>query len=282
MIIEFTTDLPKRGRGLWKMNATLLSQPAYEKGIKMIIANGNKKYNECNPALRWEMIKMEIISFSTMLALQIGHKRRQKVEQVERTLSYLLKQYALTEQDKYLDEYYEVKTERDSIMQQQLQSILFHSRAKYYNEGEKNTKYFFGLAKSGYNNKVMYNIYDEAMCLQKCPADVLAVQYRYYKNLYTANKDAVFTLVNRTGNKIPDNNREVLEQKITQNELKAAVMHFKNDKTPGVDGIIAQFYKDYWELIADQLHEAYLYAFDLGELHISARRGVLSLIPKKD
>ncbi len=52
-----------------------------------------------------------------------------------------------------------------------------------------------------------------------------------------------------------------------------------NGKTPGCDGLPVEFYKVFWNKIKKPLHEALMYA---GELHISARRGIITLIPKKD
>ena len=54
------------------------------------------------------------------------------------------------------------------------------------------------------------------------------------------------------------------------------------DKTPGCDGISANWYKCVWEQKKDILHNAYMYAIEQGALHPSARRGVICLIPKKD
>ena len=63
--------------------------------------------------------------------------------------------------------------------------------------------------------------------------------------------------------------------------LEEAVDHFKHAKTPGVDGIVAEFYQVYWEQIAESFSAAVQDAFTKKKLHISACRGILSLIPKK-
>ena len=58
-------------------------------------------------------------------------------------------------------------------------------------------------------------------------------------------------------------------------------MHFREGKTPGVDGITAIFYQTYWDQISELLLDAFNMGYEQGRLHISARRGVLSLILKK-
>ncbi len=48
------------------------------------------------------------------------------------------------------------------------------------------------------------------------------------------------------------------------------------------DGLPCEFYKFFWPKIKDVLYNALKHAYEKGELHISARRGVITLIPKKD
>ena len=54
------------------------------------------------------------------------------------------------------------------------------------------------------------------------------------------------------------------------------------NKWCGLDGLSAEFYKMFWIHLKDSLLEAYNYAKATGTLHLSARRGVLSLIPKRN
>ena len=55
---------------------------------------------------------------------------------------------------------------------------------------------FFGLAKSRYNNKVMYQIKDKNDALICDPREILKVQHKYYQKLYSRNDKTKFTLVN--------------------------------------------------------------------------------------
>ena len=91
-----------------------------------------------------------------------------------------------------------------------------------------------------------------------------------------------FNLVNQRYSKITEDDFAMLEAPISDAEHKKAVMHFKPDKTPGVDGMVSAFYQEHWDIIRTYYVKAIEGAFSAGKLHISARRGVLSLIPKKD
>ena len=53
-------------------------------------------------------------------------------------------------------------------------------------------------------------------------------------------------------------------------------------KTPGSDGLPAEFYRVLWTNISNLLINALNYAHETSQLSITQRRGVIKLIPKKD
>ena len=55
-----------------------------------------------------------------------------------------------------------------------------------------------------------------------------------------------------------------------------------SNKTPGSDGLPAEFYKIFWNDIADFLLGSINYAYETGQLSVSQKRGIVKLIPKKD
>ena len=54
------------------------------------------------------------------------------------------------------------------------------------------------------------------------------------------------------------------------------------EKTPGTDGLPCEFYKVFWNDLAEILVNALNHSFETGMLSISQRRGIVKLIPKKD
>jgi len=94
--------------------------------------------------------------------------------------------------------------------------------------------------------------YDQSKILQE--------QMHFYKILYTSNKHRSSILNDPprifTENIIPLENDDMLscEGKVTQEECLKALNEFKNEKSPGTDGLQAEFYKHFWkELYADML-----------------------------
>ena len=65
-------------------------------------------------------------------------------------------------------------------------------------------------------------------------------------------------------------------------ELKASLKSFQNNKTPGDDGLTKEFYEAFFDILGEHLLNSYNEAFVNGQLSVSQRRGVITLIPKED
>ena len=56
----------------------------------------------------------------------------------------------------------------------------------------------------------------------------------------------------------------------------------KNGKSPGTDGLTAEFYKFFWSDIKILLLNSLNFSLSSGKFSIEQRRGILSLLPKKN
>ena len=54
----------------------------------------------------------------------------------------------------------------------------------------------------------------------------------------------------------------------------------KNRKSSGLDGILFEWYKKFWNIIGHDLHNVFLYSIKAGNLPTSCRQGVITLLPK--
>jgi len=73
-----------------------------------------------------------------------------------------------------------------------------------------------------------------------------------------------------------------MEGLLSFEECKKVLESFKDTKSTGEGGFTAEFYKHFFDLIGADLVESFNKAFEYGELSISQRRGVITLIPKQD
>ena len=66
------------------------------------------------------------------------------------------------------------------------------------------------------------------------------------------------------------------------NECVEALKKFNKNKSPGTDGLTAEFYLRFWNELGKVMVDSFNYAFTTGLLSISQRQGIIRLIPKKD
>ena len=69
---------------------------------------------------------------------------------------------------------------------------------------------------------------------------------------------------------------------LTERECLKALKTMEAGKTPGSDGLPAEFYKVFWTDISIFLIRSLNHAYETGQLSITQKRGVIKLIPKKD
>ena len=60
---------------------------------------------------------------------------------------------------------------------------------------------------------------------------------------------------------------------LTKEECYASLKTFSKGKSPGTDGLTAEFYLSFWELLGQELVDSFNYAFEKGEMSISQKRG---------
>ncbi len=72
------------------------------------------------------------------------------------------------------------------------------------------------------------------------------------------------------------------EQPITETEILSSLKNLHNQKTPGTDGLSADFYKFFWIDIKNLLTDSILYAVNSGELSIEQQREIITLLPKRN
>ena len=82
--------------------------------------------------------------------------------------------------------------------------------------------------------------------------------------------------------RLSEDDREKCEGLLTYEECKKSLETFQNEKSPGEDGFTVEFYKCFFELLGNDLVASLNAAYELGELSISQRRGVITLLPKED
>jgi hypothetical protein len=116
--------------------------------------------------------------------------------------------------------------------------------------------------------------------------EILLETMNHYKTLYSYQEVEDCNLNNFFENcnirKLSNEEKQSLEGKLTYNELLASLKRMSNSSSPGSSGFTAAFFKFFWIDIGIFLLRSINYAFDVGELSVTQKQGVITCIPKGD
>ena len=76
--------------------------------------------------------------------------------------------------------------------------------------------------------------------------------------------------------------QSLCEGSVTESECLKALKSMKNNKTYGIDGFPAEFYKFFWTDMKEIVLDSLKYSLLKSELSVDHRRDIISVIPKKD
>ena len=82
--------------------------------------------------------------------------------------------------------------------------------------------------------------------------------------------------------KLGNDDTEFMDERLCMDDCTAAVKALKRGKSPGSDGLTADFYKFFWSDIKENVLDSLQYAYKNNLLSNEQRRAILRLIPKKD
>ena len=170
---------------------------------------------------------------------------------------------------------------------------MLRSKARWFGQGEKPTRYFFNLEKRNYDGKIVKELMDENDQILTNFKEVHVnkrIEDHFSKILNSKiveNEDVQRVSFNQFANEVViprlTNEEQIeMENDLTMEEIKKVIKLFQRNKTPGDDGFSAEFYEAFLDLLGGNLLDCYNEAFYENQLSISQRRGIISLLQKSD
>ena len=142
--IQYKNNKKSSDPGFWKFNNSLLDNEEFMTHLKFFLTHAKEKHHDTNDKrLYWEMIKVEIRDFCIRFSKHLPKTKRKG----EIDLLCKLKQL-----NEHLDPNLVVVVERvrlklQKISEHKTKGAIIRSRARWYEHGERNSKYFVNLEK---------------------------------------------------------------------------------------------------------------------------------------
>ena len=121
----------------------------------------------------------------------------------------------------------------------------------------------------------------ELLCDSK---DIRKEMNDFYQDLFSeedVDPEAQDWLLDQLSMSLDEQEQASCEGLLTVEECHEALNGMDTRKSPGIDGLTAEFYIAFWAVQGSDLVEVLSYGFQHDQLSVSQRRGLLSLIFKK-
>ena len=122
---------------------------------------------------------------------------------------------------------------------------------QWLEKGEKSTQYFFSLEKFNYIKKQVRKLILDNGETVTTDREIMKESVKFYEKLYELKRgadedDILDFLSNKNISTLNNSERESCDQEITVQECFESLSSFKNNKSPGNDGLTKEFYIVFW------------------------------------
>ena len=101
--------------------------------------------------LYWEMIKMEIRSFTLFFSERRAKQRRNDEEMLQQELCNLQRKMGLDPTEENVSKFYNVKFKLNQVSLLETKGAMTRSKARWWEQGERNSKYFYRLERRNHS-----------------------------------------------------------------------------------------------------------------------------------
>ena len=273
-----------RGSGYWKLNTSLLNDHEYVRCMNDLIeVQLDSNMGTISKRTRWELIKLAIRGSTIQFATRKKKSNRLKLNALEKKLVSLEKEIeeGTTILENTENQIRLVMHERNELVRIKTKGAMVRSRANWLNFAEKPSKYFLNLEKKRAQGKTLHRLLRDNDEIIEDKNDILSEIKNYYEQLYTTGRSIDLTFTESLNiPKLDDELKIELNTPLQIQEFSAALAKMPNGKSPGLDGLPYEFYKMFWTKLKEPYFEAIMEGVADGELHLTARQDILSLLEK--
>ena len=230
-----------------------------------------------NPMAWWEIIKYKIKHLTIEISKSLNISK-QKIIQIEKRLNEIKD----SDDERLKREFEYLKQKTKQYYENQLDAVKI--RIKCFEEGEKSSKYFFNTEKKNASDKIWTKIKCRDGSYSSNILNILTEQKHFYESLFTSegtDEQEAQSLLNNVDKALNEDEKTMCDGEITEQEILDTIKLLKTNKSPGDDGIVSEFYKEYWYLIHEQFTQVLKYIFNANTLSKSQYNAVLTLLYKK-
>ena len=284
--VQFETGF-NRGPGVWRNNVKYYKEESFLEDFRVFWTECiDSNFNYSRNVVNWWMdfkykFKLYYIKYSRQKLL-LSRRHDQIMEGALFEAVRALNQNPNSRL--FVNNYNKIKKDFVDSKIKKMKEKIFKSDAQYLMQGERPIKSFFDKFKNKRENKPMSSLKNsrgrEVFDIQ----GIIKVVEEYYKELYTPG-EVRQSIMNLFLNNIRpvdgcDALMNALMQPISLEEIWDAIVSFINNKSPGPDGITAEFYKIVFSVIKHDLRRVLNQFLNGHKIPAKSKAGLITLVPK--
>lgn len=265
-------------RGHWKLNCNLLNYDPFCDAVELIAGNIFSR-NGLSSVQKWEYFKFKVRQAAIRHSKEMKMRNNIKETKLMRDLNDFINKSSLTEEERARIS--SLKEDVDQLYMNMTKGAFIRSRAKWVENGEKNTCYFFALEKRNYKrNNISSLKIDNSITSD--PTEMTKHIFQCYSDLYSSNYNQseggkFINSVKGFTPQISDAFKTDCEKPISRAEMLAAINKMKKRKSPGMDGLPVEFYQQFGNIIETPLFEMFQECIDNKEMTVTMKQGMTRL-----
>ena len=288
VIFQIKSNASSTGPGLWKLNTSLLKDLQFVNSLNGTIDEVKGMTDFTDKRSHWDYLKYKVKECAIRES-----KIRAKIKREETALleKKILDADKLLSENPASQQAAEIKKEAEKALdvfhEEKTKALIVQSRCQYYEEGEKNSKFFLGMLKSNQEKTLIRTLKTEEGTIENQKSILNEIQ-SFYSELYTRrptlNPSEWIDSIERDGDipKINDRHMDKFTEELTAASLAKIIKTCPKNKSPGNDGLPTEFYIVFWHKISELLVDTYRECIVEEEMSTSQKQSVIRLIPKKD
>ena len=279
----------RRGTRIPRIDPTLFSDPTTKELIlEELEALFGMSPADWNPHLKLEYLKMSIRTICEKFQADRKRKELNEEELTNLELDIAIKSLeddgiSVERRQELINYVEELRGEKARLIEKKGERLALKLGTKWYNEGEKSTRYFLRLLNRKNPDKFK-QIQNEAGDMLTSQLDIEAEIVNFYKNLYKTYDRTQINLTNDDEffdelEEISGEAQASVVAPITTEDLAKTLSSCK-DSAPGPDGIPYSVWRATWRISGPIITNAWNHSMVTGKLPPSHRVSFLKLIPK--
>jgi ribonuclease HI len=225
--------------------------------VKETLAKDVKEYRqETNPQKIWQEAKKAIKHIARTEMMKKNKKRQSKKEQLHIKIGKGIEKLnnepmTRKQRQKVQDEVVKDKRQLSALNEERIVKLQESAKARYKMEGERNTKYWFGLNKERPQRETINALQNDKNEIKTETKEMTKIASKYHSDLQRrpemdeSREQAIRKMTDQIEKTLTNEQKNMMAEMTTIEDLEEALKQTKNGKSPGEDGLTYEFYKSW-------------------------------------